>query len=137
MLCWLSGVFLLLRETQLKYNKVYLKLDSIYQHRIQTSFGTIWKIWALKKILLKKSLPTFFPCIIYAKTKWNNLRKLGSLFKQHKCGALRDLVPFVEFKKREKHPWRSVNFSKVAGHKCMECPLFLDGMPKNVRMRHC
>ena len=31
------------------------------------------------------------------------------------CGALRDLVPFVQFKKREKHPWRSVNFSKVAG----------------------
>ena len=30
------------------------------------------------------------------------------------CGALRDLVPFVQFKKREKHPWRSVNFSKVA-----------------------
>ena len=31
------------------------------------------------------------------------------------CGALRDLVSFVEFKKREKRPWRSVNFSKVAG----------------------
>ena len=31
------------------------------------------------------------------------------------CGALRDLVQFVQFKKREKHPWRSVNFSKVAG----------------------
>ena len=31
------------------------------------------------------------------------------------CGALRDWVLFVQFKKREKHPWRSVNFSKVAG----------------------
>ena len=31
------------------------------------------------------------------------------------CGALRNLVPFVQFKKREKHPWMSVNFSKVAG----------------------
>ena len=30
------------------------------------------------------------------------------------CGALRDLVPFVQFKKLEKHPWRSVDFSKVA-----------------------
>ena len=29
------------------------------------------------------------------------------------CDALRDLVPFVQFKKCEKHPWRSVNFSKV------------------------
>ena len=26
------------------------------------------------------------------------------------CGALRDLVPFVQFKKSEKHPWRSVTF---------------------------
>ena len=31
------------------------------------------------------------------------------------CGALRNLVPFVQFKKRENHPLRSVNFSKVAG----------------------
>ena len=29
--------------------------------------------------------------------------------------GLRDLVRFVQFKKREKHPRRSVNFSKVAG----------------------
>ena len=27
--------------------------------------------------------------------------------------ALRDLVPLVQLKKREKHPWRSVTFSKV------------------------
>ena len=31
------------------------------------------------------------------------------------CGALRDLEPFVLFKKREKHPCRSVTFSKVVG----------------------
>ena len=31
------------------------------------------------------------------------------------CGALRVLVPCAQFKKREKHPWRSVTFSKVAG----------------------
>ena len=29
--------------------------------------------------------------------------------------VLRDLVPFVQFKKHEKHPWRSVTFSNVAG----------------------
>ena len=29
------------------------------------------------------------------------------------CDALRDLVPYVQFKKREKHSWRSVTFSKV------------------------
>ena len=26
------------------------------------------------------------------------------------CGVLRDLQPFVQFKKREKHPWRTVTF---------------------------
>ena len=29
------------------------------------------------------------------------------------CDSLRDLVAFVQFRKREKHPWRSVNFSKI------------------------
>ena len=29
--------------------------------------------------------------------------------------SLRDLVSFKQFKKREKHPWRSVTFNKVAG----------------------
>ena len=31
------------------------------------------------------------------------------------CDALGHLVPFVQFKEREKLTWRSVNFSKVAG----------------------
>ena len=29
--------------------------------------------------------------------------------------VLRDLVTFVLFKKHEKHPWRSVTFSKLDG----------------------
>ena len=36
-------------------------------------------------------------------------------YKLDKYDILSDLVPFVQFKKREKHPWRSVTFSKVAG----------------------
>ena len=31
------------------------------------------------------------------------------------CDGLRNLVTFVQFKNREKHPWSSVTFSKVAG----------------------
>ena len=31
------------------------------------------------------------------------------------CDAFRDLIPFVQFEKREKDPWRSVTFYKVAG----------------------
>ena len=34
------------------------------------------------------------------------------------CDALRDLVPFAQFKKLEEHPWRSVTLSKVAGYNC-------------------
>ena len=40
----------------------------------------------------------------------------NSLGRMDDCGALHDLVPFVQFKKREKHPWRSVTFTKVAGY---------------------
>ena len=32
---------------------------------------------------------------------------------QNKCDTLGDLVPFVQSKKSEKHPWRSVTLSKV------------------------
>ena len=39
------------------------------------------------------------------------------MFLKDNCGALRDLLPFLQFKKREKHPWRSVNsacnFAKI------------------------
>ena len=54
---------------------------------------------------------------------WDNLTmtflgKFGYIMYVYKlriCDALRDFVPFVQFKKREKHPWRSVTFNKVAG----------------------
>ena len=31
------------------------------------------------------------------------------------CDALRELVPFAQFKKREKYPYRNFTFSKVKG----------------------
>ena len=44
---------------------------------------------------------------------------LWTIYAQRTIGldsdVLRDLVPFAQFKKHEKHPWRSVTFSKVAG----------------------
>ena len=44
--------------------------------------------------------------------------------------VLRDLVPFVQFKTCQKHPWRSVTFSKVAGSKPLSLPkvIFLKGV---------
>ena len=37
------------------------------------------------------------------------------LFNFQMCDVLRHLVPFVQFEKRAKHPWRSDTFTKVAG----------------------
>ena len=37
------------------------------------------------------------------------------LFVSKISNALHDLVSYVLFKNRERHPWRSVTFSKVAG----------------------
>ena len=49
----------------------------------------------------------------HTKTEWSLSWKIEPKFFQHKCGELRDVIPFVQFKKREKHPWKSDNFSKV------------------------
>ena len=45
----------------------------------------------------------------------NNLSRHKPLKMLTICDALRDLIPFVQFKKREKHPLRSDTFNKVAG----------------------
>ena len=34
---------------------------------------------------------------------------------KNNCGTLHNLAAFAQFKKREKHPWRTVNFSKIGG----------------------
>ena len=39
--------------------------------------------------------------------------------------VLRDLLPILQFKKREKHPLRSITFSKVAGYKSNTPPWLL------------
>ena len=40
--------------------------------------------------------------------------------------TLRDLVQFEQFKKREKHPWSSATFSKVAGWSLKVLHVFLN-----------
>ena len=48
-----------------------------------------------------------------------NVWSTGSLMclmpKKTIWGPLHDMVPFVQFKKHEKHPWKNVAFIKVAG----------------------
>ena len=48
---------------------------------------------------------------------FHKIKKYGQTVIEDIRDALRDLVLFVQFKKREKRPWRSVNFGKVAGLK--------------------
>ena len=62
-----------------------------------------------KELFIKKSL--IFQ-IFKASDGWIEKWKKSYL---NACDPLRYLVPFVQFKKREKHPWRSITFSKVAG----------------------
>ena len=73
-------------------------------------------------IVFKKNLPHsyilflgfFSTSMIYA-CFWFSWIKLVFSIAVNIFGALRDLVLLVQFKKREKHPWSSVNFRKVAG----------------------
>ena len=57
-----------------------------------------------------------YPCLIYYFILITCSRKilpqtLPETELKHICDALRDLIPFVQVKKREKHTGRSVNFS--------------------------
>ena len=71
--------------------------------------GTLLFTTELPSILsfLKKLLPTIF-----------QFSRIDSKFW---CDVLRDLVPFVQFKKREKHPWRSVTFGLLKVTLLHEC----------------
>ena len=40
--------------------------------------------------------------------------KVSSVRERYTCDVLRDLIPWVQFKKREKHPWTTVTFSNPA-----------------------
>ena len=65
----------------------------------------------MKELIETCNLP-YFPKIDFQK----NLKIAVSYEKKICiCDALFDLVPFVQFNKREKHRWKSVTFSKVAG----------------------
>ena len=68
---------------------------------------------AIKEVIKKPPVRTLTLLRLYS-TKVQSFRKYSFKF-MIIFDALRDLVPFVQFKKREKHPWRSVTFSKVVG----------------------
>ena len=57
---------------------------------------------------------------------------------------LRDLVPFVPFKKRGKRPWRSVTFNKIAWtfftflklYKCYQIAQSITNKPLNTELEN-
>ena len=73
-----------------------------------------------REYFLKKSITkTFTEGIIYLYVRKffqkNDHFLPSDTHAKNKCDALRNLVPFVQFKKHEKDPSRSITFSKAAG----------------------
>ena len=84
-------------------------------HAITVILVYIWSTFKRKKTLFKKlGLQDY---IIEKVTEnkftiYNTFTMIWVNFYDVIRGVLRDLVPFVQFKKGKKHPWRSVTFSK-------------------------
>ena len=105
--------FVKLAFKELKYLLSFFTCDKVFKN------GTI-KVWGrmpLKNLnivsLHFKFCYECLPLILEYFVSYNELS--GYFISKTICDALHDLVPFVQFKKREKHPCRSLNFSKVAG----------------------
>ena len=92
-------------------------MHDVIKHSAQTSINS-WIVFSQRNCIF------FFRIFYY----WSSMRKISVKSKKTVCFQnkrtknpetlwyiLNDLVLFVQFKKREKHTWRSVNFSKVAG----------------------
>ena len=64
------------------------------------------------KCCFKKNISNF----VSSEVKTLKFKDFGSLFciDLYKYDALRNSVPFIQLKNREKHPWRGVTFSKIA-----------------------
>ena len=84
-----SDHFSVMVEKKQRWNLKYQIQDPIILHVYELNITNVQSL----KLLTKGSTLTTFS---------------GNI-----CDALRDWVPFVQFKKREKRPWRSVTFSKV------------------------
>ena len=83
---------------------------------------TILTLYLLSDILkwgsILNRLKIFWPfCILI----WKGLEYFSFCFlisDVYTCDALRDLVPYVQFQKRKKHPRRGATFGKVGGSAC-------------------
>ena len=87
--------------------------------KLQQESFAFWmlRINASMWIVLNLSLPIFvivklknLPITLYWGKRLPSTWIKANNAAQYKCGVLRNLVQFLQFKKREKHPWKSATF---------------------------
>ena len=92
----------------------YLDCKNVFKLKIKKKGAVCWIYWRYNTQHSKNVIKSR---IILQQDSYSlHLMKFISVKTlKHRCDVLHDLVPLVQFKKREKHPWRSVSFSsKVA-----------------------
>ena len=83
---------------------IYCLLSSLKKHWHIHVF-----IWVVKKRL------TALECCLQKFLYLSTVLEIAlSLAVNFQSDALRDLVPFAQFEKLEKYPWRNITFSKVS-----------------------
>ena len=90
-----------LQDVALSFSKIFEKLPKTFVKFC--NFSTEWKMTTLN--IFSKDFSTLLISHFLLKIKWN----VECII------VLCDLVLFAQFKTCEKHPWRNVIFSKVAG----------------------
>ena len=108
-------------EQSSRIDQVKFVEDSLLKILLGPFLNTLSQI---KLTTLWESFKQAFAEFYYNISKYREYYKAINPFKanvQFIWDVLRDLVPFVQFEKREKHPCRSVTFSKVAGFTLHGC----------------
>ena len=102
-------------EYQLKCRKMRTRKNSVFGHfsrsedLMQTLVSSIIRTVLVKIINWDAFKPSN---IIWQLSWWKEIPKKSNGIFKHMCDALRDLVPFKQFKGYEKQPWKSVAFSR-------------------------
>ena len=87
--------------------------SSICQKCILTLLTLSFQIFLKLQVILQDCFATQQQSIVFSITGSGQKIDPTKIVRKNTY-ALRDFVPFVQFKKLEKHPWRSVIFNKVA-----------------------
>ena len=110
---WTSSIC----NTNLRYillsSKIFFSFEDIFKSQILCLESCKAQRGKVRKLL------SHLRQVTKQKDHYKNIRNccIHRQISDDNCDALRDFVPFVQFKKREKHPWRIVTFRKVAGFK--------------------